>query len=151
MFIFFFFVFWTAEKLLSSVHGSGSENLKGRTAVIICTEEGETEYPENATVINCETTDVTKEMTFELERKYKPDFIFIEWNGSVSPKEFFDVVDVPERWALAATVIVVDCSTYGEYYKNMQTFFADYYRFGDMVIFNRVDESKTTSRSFAAR
>ena len=140
--VYFFTGFLDSGKTSVISSWLGSENLKGRTAVIICTEEGETEYPENATVINCETTDVTKEMTFELERKYKPDFIFIEWNGSVSPKEFFDVVDVPERWALAATVIVVDCSTYGEYYKNMQTFFADYYRFGDMVIFNRVDESK---------
>jgi len=76
---------------------------------------------------------------FELEEKYHPEMIFIEWNGSVSPGEFFDKVDVPERWALVAAVAIVDASTYSEYYRNMQTLFADYYRYCDNVLFNRVD------------
>ena len=88
----------------------------------------------------CDTDDVDKEMTFDIEKKYKPGVVFIEWNGSVSPAEFFEKVDVPERWALAAAVVVIDASTYGNYFKNMQTLFADYFRYGDTVIFNRVDE-----------
>lgn len=140
--VYFFTGFLDSGKTTVASSWLESDNLKDRTVVVICTEEGDVEYPDNATVINCETTELTKAMTFDIEKKYKPDVVFIEWNGSVSPKEFFDVVDVPERWALAAAVAVVDCSTYGEYYKNMQTFFADYYRFCDMVIFNRVDEEK---------
>ena len=72
-------------------------------------------------------------------QKYKPDIIFMEWNGSVSPAEFFEKVDVPRRWALAAAIVIVDASTYSEYYRNMQTIFADYYRYCDNVIFNRVN------------
>jgi len=113
--------------------------------VIICTEEGEEEYLkenyENADpiVIHAETDEITKEFTFDIEKKYKPDVIFIEWNGSVSPAKFFDEVDVPRRWALAACVIMIDASTYKLYLRNMQTMFADYFRYGDTVIFNRVD------------
>ncbi|MBR6960795.1 MAG: hypothetical protein IKH76_09990, partial [Clostridiales bacterium] len=83
-----------------------------------------------------------KALTFDIEKKYKPDVIFIEWNGSVSPAEFFDKCDVPRRWALAAAVVVIDASTYSLYYKNMQTLFADYFRFSDTVIFNRVDTDR---------
>ena len=46
---------------------------------------------------------------------------------------------MPENWALAAAITIVDASTYNDYYRNMQTLFADYYRFCDNVIFNRVD------------
>jgi hypothetical protein len=122
------------------------DNFRDKKMVVIATEEGEEEYiKENfptadPVIINCETDEVNKDMTFDIERKYRPEVVFIEWNGSVSPAEFFEKVDVPERWALAASVVVIDASTYGEYFKNMQTFFADYFRYGDTVIFNRVDE-----------
>ncbi len=121
------------------------ENFGGHKSVVINTEEGEEEYikenypASDPVVINCETDEVTKELMFDIENKHRPELIFIEWNGSVSPNEFFDKVDVPQRWALAASIVVVDCSTYGDYYRNMQTFFADYYRNCDTVIFNRVD------------
>ncbi|MCR4688445.1 MAG: hypothetical protein K5745_02730 [Saccharofermentans sp.] len=124
------------------------ENFGGHKSVVINTEEGEEEYlaenypKSDPVVINCETEEVTKELIFDIERKYRPELVFIEWNGSVSPKEFFDNVDVPERWMLAASIVIVDCSTYADYYKNMGTFFADYYRFCDTVIFNRVDPEK---------
>ena len=43
---------------------------------------------------------------------------------------------------MAAAVVVIDASTYSLYYKNMQTLFADYFRFSDTVIFNRVDTDR---------
>ena len=146
--VYFFTGFLDSGKTSVICSWIGGENFKNRKVVVINTEEGEEEYiKENyegadPVVINCDTDDVTKDMTFDIEAKYKPGVVFIEWNGSVSPAEFFEKVDVPERWALAAAVVVIDASTYGEYFKNMQTFFADYFRYGDTVIFNRVDEEK---------
>lgn len=143
--VYFFTGFLDSGKTSVICSWLDGENFRGHKAVVINTEEGEEEYiAENypnadPVIINCDVGGVNKELTFDIEARHKPDLVFIEWNGSVSPAEFFEKVDVPQRWALAAAVVVVDCSTYAEYYKNMQTFFADYYRYCDTVIFNRVD------------
>ena len=143
--VYFFTGFLDSGKTSCICSWLTNDNFKNRKSVVICTEEGSEEYDEEhlggvkPVVINCETDEVTKEMTFDIEKKYSPSVVFIEWNGTVSPAEFFEKVDVPERWALAASVVVIDASTYSNSLKNMTTFFADYYRYGDTVIFNRVD------------
>jgi hypothetical protein len=143
--VYFFTGFLDSGKTSVICSWADGDNFNDKKTVIICTEEGEEEYLkenyENADpiVIHAETDEITKEFTFDIEKKYKPDIIFIEWNGSVSPAKFFDEVDVPRRWALAACVIMIDASTYKLYLRNMQTMFADYFRYGDTVIFNRVD------------
>lgn len=143
--VYFFTGFLDSGKTSVICSWADGDNFNDKKTVIVCTEEGEEEYLkenyENADpiVIHAETDEITKEFTFDIEKKYKPDVIFIEWNGSVSPAKFFDEVDVPRRWALAACVIMIDASTYKIYLRNMQTMFADYFRYGDTVIFNRVD------------
>ena len=99
--VYFFTGFLDSGKTSVICSWIGGENFKNRKVVVINTEEGEEEYiKENyegadPVVINCDTDDVTREMTFDIEAKYKPGVIFIEWNGSVSPAEFFEKVDVP--------------------------------------------------------
>lgn len=143
--VYFFTGFLDSGKTSCICSWLTNDNFKNRKSVVICTEEGDEEFDEEhlggvkPVVINCETDEVTKEMTFDIEEKYSPSVVFIEWNGTVSPAEFFDKVDVPDRWALAAAVVVIDASTYSNSLKNMTTFFADYFRYGDTVIFNRVD------------
>ena len=143
--VYFFTGFLDSGKTSVICSWMDGDNFRDKNIVVIATEEGEEEYiQENypsakPVVINCETDEVNKDMTFDIERKYRPDVVFIEWNGSVSPAEFFEKVDVPRRWALAAAIVVVDTSTYRVYYKNMQMLFADYFRYSDTVIFNRVD------------
>lgn len=143
--VYFFTGFLDSGKTTVIGDWAGSDSFRGRKIVILATEDGDVEYDDIAypdgkpVIIGKETGEVTRELMFGIEEEHRPDVLFIEWNGSVSPAKFFDEVDVPERWALAAAVAVVDASTYGEYYRNMQTFFADYYRFCDTVIFNRVD------------
>lgn len=122
------------------------ERFKNAKIVIIATEEGEEEYiKENypsadPIVVTADTEDINAQFTYAIERKYSPDIVFIEWNGSVSPSKFFEECDVPERWALAASIVTIDTSTYADYFRNMQAIFADYFRYADTVIFNRVDE-----------
>ena len=83
------------------------DNFRDKNIVVLSTEEGEEEiykedYPGvDVKVVQVETEEVGKELMFDLEKRFKPDIIFMEWNGSVSPSEFFEKVDVPKRWALA--------------------------------------------------
>lgn len=143
--VYFFTGFLDAGKTSFINEWIGSENFRDKKIVVIATEEGEEEFDSNKfpgvklNICTVDTDDICKELMFDIDKKYKPDVIFMEWNGSVSPAEFFDKVDVPRRWALAAAVVIIDASTYTDYYKNMQTIFADYFRFCDTIIFNRVD------------
>ena len=143
--VYFFTGFLDSGKTTTITSWATEDAFSDKKILILSTEEGEEEYlPENfgdnkPDVVTVETDDVCKELMFDLEKKYKPDIIFMEWNGTVSPGEFFEKVDVPRRWMLAAAVAVVDASTYSQYYRSYQTFFADYYRYCDNVIFNRVD------------
>ncbi len=146
--VYFFTGFLDSGKTTAICSWASNEQLASMKSIIISTEEGEVEYDESLflgvkpMIVHVETTDIDSSLLFSLEEKYKPELIFIEWNGSVSPADFFDKIDVPDRWLLAAAVAIVDASTYSNYYKNMQTMFADYYRYCDTVIFNRVDAEK---------
>ena len=108
--VYFFTGFLDSGKTSVICSWLDGENFRGRKAVVINTEEGEEEYiAENypnadPVIINCDADAVNKELTFDIEARHKPDLVFIEWNGSVSPAEFFDKVDVPKRWALAAAI-----------------------------------------------
>jgi len=143
--VYFFTGFLDSGKTSVICSWADGDNFNDKKIAMIVTEEGEEEYIQenfphiNPEIIHCETSEVTKELTFDLEKRVKPDVVFIEWNGTVSPSEFFEKVDVPRRWLLAASIVVIDTSTYGVYYKSMQTFFADYFRYADTAIFNRVD------------
>lgn len=143
--VYFFTGFLDSGKTTTIGEWATNEAFRGRKIVILSTEEGDVEYDdieftdEQPVIIEKEYSEINRDLMFAIEAEHKPDVLFIEWNGSVSPAKFFDEVDVPERWALAAAVVVIDATTYGEYYKNMQTFFADYYRYCDTAVFNRVD------------
>lgn len=143
--VYFFTGFLDSGKTSVICSWIDGENFKDKKILVIATEEGEEEYIDenypnaHPVIISTETDEISKEMMFDLDKKYRPDVIFIEWNGMVSPAEFFEKIDVPRRWLLAAAVVVVDTSTYAEYFRSMQTIFADYYRYCDTVIFNRVD------------
>lgn len=143
--VYFFNGFLDSGKTSLICTWAGSDDFSKTKLVILATEEGEIEYEDDnypgATpiVINKDSEEITSELMFAIEKEHQPDFIFIEWNGSVSPSTFFDNIDVPRRWMLAASVVVVDASTYQAYFRNMQPMFAEYYKYGDTVLFNRVN------------
>lgn len=144
--VYFFTGFLDSGKTSFIISWLSDGSFQGKNVLILQTEEGEVEYPpekgapcKSLKVVSAETEEINKDFTYKLEKEYHPDVVLIEWNGSVTPASFFDEVDVPERWALAAAITIVDASTYSDYYRNMQTIFADYYRYCDNVIFNRVD------------
>lgn len=142
--VYFFTGFLDSGKTSTISEWAMADAFEGKKIVILTTEDGDIEYDDidftnKPQIISKETDEVDRDLMFFIEKEYKPDVLFMEWNGSVSPSKFFDEVDVPKRWALAAAVCTIDATTYSEYYRNMQTFFAEYYRFCDTIIFNRVD------------
>ena len=127
--------------LSSNDFGSKACNL------IICCEEGEEEYDEavleksHSIIINVESASQLHYAFFrELEEKYQPTTVMIEWNGMWDLKEFM-AEPMPNNWFEFQNIGLIDASTYEVYTKNMKDRFMQIFRFSDIVVFNRCDES----------
>ncbi len=114
---------------------------KGTTLLILC-EEGEVEYDEDIlknsrTVV--EVVDEEAQMTaanlMELEKKYKPARIIIEYNGMWN----FKNLKLPWHWRLEQQITTIDASTFQNYYTNMRSLLAEMIRKSELIIFNRCD------------
>lgn len=115
--------------------------IKGETLLILC-EEGELEYEQelikkNKTVIEIieQEAEFTVEHLLELEKKYKPERIIIEYNGMWN----FKNVKLPFHWNIEQQITIIDASTFPMYFSNMKTFLAEMLRKSEMIIFNRCD------------
>lgn len=127
--------------LSSNDFGSKACNL------IICCEEGEEEYDEeileksHSKIINIESASQLHYAFFrELEEKYQPTTVMIEWNGMWDLKEFM-AEPMPNNWFEFQNIGLIDASTYEVYTKNMKDRFMQIFRFSDVVVFNRCDKS----------
>ena len=114
---------------------------RGRTLLIVC-EEGEVEY--DAKLLKKSRTDMVlieeKEdfsiaNLMELEKKYKPERIIIEYNGMWNYKE----LQLPIHWQIEQQITTIDASTFAMYYTNMKSLLAEMVRKSEMIIFNRCD------------
>ena len=114
---------------------------KGRTLLIVC-EEGEVEY--DAKLLKKSRTDmvlIEEEEDFsisnlmELEKKYKPERVIIEYNGMWNYKE----MKLPIHWKIEQQITTIDASTFTMYYTNMKSMLAEMVRKSEMIIFNRCD------------
>ena len=115
---------------------------KGRTLLILC-EEGEVEYDEE--LLKATKTDMTVIESFddisatnlvELDKKYKPERIIIEWNGMWD----YRTLKLPMFWRLEQQITVIDGSTFNTYFNNMRSLLAEMVRKSEMIIFNRCDD-----------
>ncbi len=115
--------------------------IKGKTLIILC-EEGELEYEEELlkksrakiAVIE-EEEDFNPSHLLELEKKYKPDRIIIEYNGMWNYKN----AKLPWHWKIEQQITTIDGSTFPMYYTNMRSLLAEMVRKSEMIIFNRCD------------
>lgn len=115
---------------------------KGKTLLIVC-EEGEIEYDEellekSKTVLELieEEEDFTPAHLMELEKKYKPERIIIEYNGMWN----FKNMKLPWHWKIEQQITTIDGSTFPMYYTNMRSLLAEMIRKSEMIIFNRCDD-----------
>ncbi len=115
-----------------------------RTVLILC-EEGETEYdPSFLFRCNCavETVenmeDLNHEFLCEIDRKYQPERILMEYNG-MWPIQHLRDLQLPDTWGLYQVIDMIDGSTFDVYRANtaMQSMIIDMVTDADLVLFNR--------------
>ena len=114
----------------------------GTTLLILC-EEGELEYEEeyleaNRIVMEVleDQEELTSEKLQELEDKYRPEQVVIEYNG-MWPMSQIHSCKSPKGWEVSQQVTMVDASTFQLYMNNMKSLFMDMARDSDLIIFNR--------------
>ncbi len=121
--------------------------IKGRTLLIVC-EEGEIEYDEKLLkksrtdmVVIEEEEEFNTSHLIELEKKYKPERIIIEYNGMWN----FKNMKLPFHWTMEQQITTIDASTFPMYFTNMKSLLAEMLRKSEMIIFNRCDDVEDLS------
>ena len=112
------------------------------TLLIVC-EQGLEEYDEKEllkykTVMAVieEQKDLTPQKLVELERKYRPSRVVVEYNPFWSVAAF-EAMEMPEGWEIVQEIVMVDASCFQVYMQNMKSLFVEMARNADMVTFNR--------------
>lgn len=121
--------------------------IKGRTLLIVC-EEGEVEYEEKLLsksrtdmVVIDEEEDFNPSHLMELEKKYRPERIIIEYNGMWNYKN----MKLPWYWTMEQQITTIDASTFPLYFTNMKSLLAEMLRKSELIIFNRCDDVEDLS------
>lgn len=124
--------------------------IKGKTLLIVC-EEGEIEYDEallkkSRTVMEIieNEEDFSPNRLTELEKKYKPERIIIEYNGMWN----FKNMKLPWYWKVEQQITTIDASTFQMFYSNMRSLLAEMIRKSEMIIFNRCDSVREQLNTF---
>ena len=101
-----------------------SPDFKAKSNLIIVCEEGDEEFEDafisrnNAYLEYVQKPeDLTDEFLESLAKKYKPEQVFIEYNGTWEVSEFLDM-DLPKGWVLVQTLATVDATTFEVYLQN---------------------------------
>lgn len=120
---------------------------RGKTLLLLC-EEGEIEYDDallkkSNTVVELieEEEDFNTTHLIDLEKKYKPERIIIEYNGMWNYKN----MKLPWHWKIEQQITTIDASTFPMYFTNMKSLLAEMVRKSEMIIFNRCDDVKDLS------
>ncbi len=113
--------------------------IQGRTLLILC-EEGEEEYDEallkkskTDLVLIDEEERFTPAYLIELDKKYDPERIVIEYNGMWD----FRNMKLPVMWAMEQQITLIDASTFVSYFANMKSLLIEQLRKSELIIFNR--------------
>lgn len=115
----------------------------GEKTLIIQCEEGIEEYVEkelkqwNAQlVVVDEEEQFTVDFLNECHKKYKPERVMIEYNGTWSVEKLMDML-LPKGWALVQVLTTIAADTFDAYMTNMRSLLVPQFTYSDAVIFNR--------------
>lgn len=118
--------------------------IKGTTLLILC-EEGEEEYDskllkKSKTIIEKveNEEDFTVANLAEMEKRWRPERIIIEYNGMWNNKD----VALPEGWTVEQQITCVDANSFPMYFNNMKSMVAEMVRKSELIIFNRCDNCR---------
>ena len=119
----------------------------GARGLIIMCEDGDVEYDEaKLATVNFHLAtiereeDFTRETLESLQKQYRPEQVFIEYNGTWGIEKIVDG-DLPEGWTIVQTLTTVDSTTFDLYLNNMRAMMQDQVFSSDVVIFNRTDDA----------
>ncbi len=126
------------------IEGDFSEN--GNTLLILC-EDGEVEFDEEELQkANTKLAMIEEEEEFtsgkleELGKSYRPDQVFIEYNGTWQMSTFLEL-DLPKNWVLVQSLATVDATTFELYLANMRAMIMEQLFAADVVIINRCSDA----------
>ena len=80
-------------------------------------------------------TDLSAELLFKLDEKYKPVQIVLEYNSFYTMEN----LEFPEYMPVYQQVTLIDASTFGLYFNNMRQVFNNLVKLSSLIIFNRCD------------
>jgi len=133
---------------LQGVLGDPDFSQGERTLLIVC-EEGIEEYDQkilgsanaNTTMVVVEDKeDLTPSFLQQLQNKYFPERVLIEYNGMWNTADFIDL-KLPSSWLLYQIIAQIDASTFELYLNNMRSIMMETIKAADTVVFNRCDEN----------
>lgn len=112
--------------------------------ILICCEEGDEEYEkkalDNVTVVTVDDEDdLTLAFCKELEKKYRPKQVLIEYNGMWQMEKLYREV-LPANWVLYQIMTFVQAPTFELFVKNMGQLMMEKITNADMIVFNRCDD-----------
>ena len=119
---------------------------EGEPTLLLVCEEGIEEYDEedlkkrNIFVEYIEEKDINTEHLLDLQDKYNPTRVMIEYNGTWKMEKLFSV-RVPKGWTIVQVITFVDAQTFDVYIANMKAMMMEQLSTADMIIFNRCDEN----------
>jgi len=119
---------------------------EGRT-LLICCEDGDVEYNQEALKKNFVTLvmieneeDFTTETLEELQKKYDPEQVFVEYNGTWGMDTILET-PLPKYWTIVQSLATVDATTFEMYLNNMRAMIMEQLFAADVVIFNRCTDN----------
>ena len=124
---------------------------RSQKTLLVCCEEGMEEYDMDAiargdtSIVTFDSADeITTEHFAELNRKYKPERVIIEYN-SVWTIERLGSCMLPRKWEVVQIITTVDATTFDNYYTNMRQIMTDPMKVSDLILFNRCDPKANKS------
>ena len=116
--------------------------IEGKTLLIVC-EEGEVEYTaeelkksNTSMVVIDEESSMTRQYLAELNSRYQPERVIIEFNGMWN----MDHLSLPDDWAIYQQVTVMDGTTLSQYLDNMKALMGPMLKGSELCIVNRCDD-----------
>lgn len=128
------------ETLIEEDFGEGAKTL------LIACEDGEVEFDEaelakaNTKLVMIEEEEAFTEAKLkELDLQYKPDQVFIEYNGTWEMATLLEM-KLPKDWIIVQSLATVDATTFDMYLTNMRAMIMEQIFQADVVIINRCDD-----------
>ena len=120
--------------------------------LIIACEDGDVEYDtEKLKTINASVATIDTEAEFntehlqELADQYRPDVVFVEYNGTWGVGEVYEM-ELPKNWVIVQSLATVDATTFEMYMANMRSMMMEQFFQAEVVIFNRCDDNTPKSK-----